>query len=292
MQSYRVGFISSISLHLFLLLFFSVSLSTKPKVYISQKPKTEIVKAVSLDSDKINAEIHRIKQQKEVKAKQELERQQQLKRQARLAKQRRIKEQRRLNAIKRQAKALALKQKRQRVLEQKRLAKLKQQKLKQQQELARIEKQKAVEQKRIADIKAKERLALEKKQKEQALLKQRKEQQARRLAEQKAERERNAKLMGEVNKYKALIISAISQNWILPDNVDKSLSSKFEIRLAPGGSVMSVKLLRSSGDPVLDRSAQTAIYRASPLPVPSAPDAFKLFRVVSLTVKPETIVQN
>ncbi len=53
--------------------------------------------------------------------------------------------------------------------------------------------------------------------------------------------------------------------------------------------VLEVNLMHSSGDSVLDRSAQTAIYKASPLPVPSDPATFELFRDISLTVRPENV---
>jgi colicin import membrane protein len=47
--------------------------------------------------------------------------------------------------------------------------------------------------------------------------------------------------------------------------------------------------MRSSGDTLLDRSAQTAIFKASPLPVPSNVETFNLFRDISLTVRPEQV---
>ena len=77
-------------------------------------------------------------------------------------------------------------------------------------------------------------------------------------------------------------------HWILPEHVDRQLFSQFRIQLAPNGQVLSVGLIRSSGDPVLDRSAQAAIYKASPLPVPTDSEMFNLFRDISLTVRPES----
>ena len=41
--------------------------------------------------------------------------------------------------------------------------------------------------------------------------------------------QKNAQIAGVVDKYKALIINAISRQWILPDNVNNSLSSQFRI---------------------------------------------------------------
>ena len=89
-----------------------------------------------------------------------------------------------------------------------------------------------------------------------------------------------------MNKYKALILTAISRQWILPENANSALSSQFRIRLAPNGEVLSVSLIRSSGDPILDRSAQLAIYKASPLPVPHDLVAFNIFKDINLTVRP------
>ena len=100
---------------------------------------------------------------------------------------------------------------------------------------------------------------------------------------------RSARIAGEVDKYKALIIGAIGRQWILPENIDPHLSSQFRIHLAPNGVVLEVSLTKSSGDPILDRSAQAAIYKASPLPVPSDSGTFNLFREISLTVKPENV---
>ncbi len=88
------------------------------------------------------------------------------------------------------------------------------------------------------------------------------------------------------------IVQAISRYWIIPESADHSLSAQFEIRLAPNGSVLSVNLKRSSGDSVLDRSAETAIYKASPLPVPGDDEVFSQFQVLNLTVRPEEIMRT
>jgi colicin import membrane protein len=95
---------------------------------------------------------------------------------------------------------------------------------------------------------------------------------------------------GEVNKYKALILQAISERWVIPPGVNKSLSCELRIRLAPSGEVLDVQVTRSSGDPSLDHSARTAVLKASPLPVPSDLNAFEAFREFALKVKPENIL--
>jgi len=100
--------------------------------------------------------------------------------------------------------------------------------------------------------------------------------------------EASAAMQGEVDKYKGLILEALQQHWIVPDNITPDLSATLLIRLAPGGMVLDVKLVKSSGDAALDRSAIAAVHKASPLPVPEDPKLFDQIREISLIVKPES----
>lgn len=97
---------------------------------------------------------------------------------------------------------------------------------------------------------------------------------------------------GEVNKYKALILQAISERWIVPVQANKKLFCELMIRLAPGGMVIDVQVTKTSGDPSLDSSARAAVLKASPLPVPSDSNAFESFRQFVLKVKPENIIDS
>jgi colicin import membrane protein len=97
---------------------------------------------------------------------------------------------------------------------------------------------------------------------------------------------------GIVDKYKALILQAISENWLVPPQADKKRSCELMIRVAPGGMVLDVQVTKSSGDPALDSSARAAVMKSSPLPVPSDSQAFDAFRQFILRVKPENITGN
>lgn len=98
------------------------------------------------------------------------------------------------------------------------------------------------------------------------------------------------KMSGIVNKYKALILQAIAQHWLVPNGVNKNLSSQLLIRVSQGGTVLDVQLVKSSGDDALDRSARTAVFKASPLPVPADAEEFALFKEFILKVKPENVL--
>ncbi len=98
------------------------------------------------------------------------------------------------------------------------------------------------------------------------------------------------KMQGEVDRYRALILQAISQHWRLPGIPDKHLYTDLLVHLAPGGGVLDVQIVKSSGNVGLDNSARVAVFRSSPLPVPQDPQAFAAFRAFVLRAKPEDIL--
>lgn len=106
---------------------------------------------------------------------------------------------------------------------------------------------------------------------------------------QQAQSEEN---QGKIDKYKALIIQAISQQWIVPQSVQDNETGKLLVTLAPGGMVLSVQIVQSSGDAALDRSARAAVFKASPLPVPDDSALFENFRQLNLTVAPQGITSG
>lgn len=283
-------------------------------------PQKEIVKAVSVNNQEVMETVNRLKQQRAQQIRAEQARQKALAQQAEQAKRARLQEQQRLAKLKEEADKLAIARKKQMEEEQKHLKQLALQKeqeakrleelKKKQEELQKKQQEEAAKLAQLQKKKDEEKAKADKLKADQAAAEARKKEEAVKLAAQKAAAEKaaaekaaaekaaadaaqaaanRARLAGEVDKYKALIINAIGRQWILPDNVDRGLSSQFRIRLAPDGAVLEVSLIRSSGDPILDRSAQTAIYKASPLPVPTDPATFDIFRDISLTVRPENV---
>lgn len=273
-------------------------------------PESTVVKAVSIDNQDVVREINRIKALKAQERQTELARQHRLQQEVERAKAVRRQEQQKLQKLKQEADRLAIARKKQMEEEQKHLKQLAIEKEKKARELETLKQQQAEletkrkqEAQRLAELKKHQedkklkeaaetakRQAQEKAAEEKARLAEQEEaRKAQAIQQARENAEQQAKMSGEVDKYKAMILDAIGRHWILPDHVDNRLSSVFHIRLAPDGSVLEVSLVRSSGDPILDRSAQTAIYKASPLPVPHEALVFNMFRDINLTVRPENV---
>lgn len=119
---------------------------------------------------------------------------------------------------------------------------------------------------------------------EQEELRQRQREQEEAAAQAAAEAEETER---RVATHVEAIRSAIAQRWILPGalRAHDGLSVLVQIRTVPGGDVVSVEVRESSGYPLLDDSAVTAVERASPLPVPSGAD-YQHFRVFQVRLQP------
>ena len=116
----------------------------------------------------------------------------------------------------------------------------------------------------------------------------RREEEARRLREEQLLAALDAELeeqrdASDLDKYILAIDERIRRVWVRPRGSRPDLVCTVEVRLIPGGEVVpgSVSIVRSSGDPAYDRSVVSAVYRASPLPVPSG-RLFEQFRDAQL----------
>jgi colicin import membrane protein len=70
------------------------------------------------------------------------------------------------------------------------------------------------------------------------------------------------------------ISEALRRNWLRPPDNQTDFACIVEIELLPNGVVKSARITTSCGSTVLDDSVISAIYKASPLPLPSEPTAF------------------
>jgi len=276
----------SIAIHAILLVLLIFSFDFQPERK-SLVVKQNVIKAVAVDASKVQAELEKLKRADDRNKKKEKDRIANLKREENKLRKKRAAEEKKLAELKEkrqseekqrklEQKNLAeLKKKRQaeeqqRKLEQKNLAELKKQQaaLKKKQQ-AETEKRKA-EELRQAELKKKQdaikkQQALEKKKRE-ADKKQRQKELAQQLAaEEQAQADELAKR--EIDKYQVLIRQKIERNWLKPSEL-KNLRSVVAVRLIPGGEVIDASISTTSGNLIFDRSAEQAVRKASPLPLP------------------------
>ena len=253
----------AVLMHLILLALLVFSLDWTPKV--SHPPGMKVpIQAELVDQRQLDA----VAESKQA----EQQRIEEAKRQAALAEQRKVEQQRQAEAEAKQKAEQAIRQKAE------------------------------TERKRKAELEAKKKAELEAKQKAEQAAKQKAEAEAKRKAAEAQRREAEqalqsqlaaeqasleaGRVQGVVAEYIGYIQERIQRSWLRPPGSPAGLSCIVQVSLIPGGEVAKVQIVRSSGDPVFDRSVETAVYKASPLPLPPDAALFKHFRELRLIFKP------
>jgi colicin import membrane protein len=275
--SYKISVILSVFFHVLIFIVLLVHFATSTHQPMVQ-PDTNIIKAVAVNPNHVQSQSDRIKMEHQQQQQQKLAEQRALKQQQ---KELQAAEQKALQAKDQASKLAAQKVEQDKILQDKVQEEKMQQEVQQEQQ-----KQEKLKQEKLKQQKQKQLAQQLKTQQQQELQKQIEQEQSQ-LADASAKQNQS-----EIDKYRALIVQAIQQNWIVPDSIDKELSCELSIQVGPGGAVLSVQIARSSGNAGLDNSARTAVLRASPLPVPQDPALFDQFRQLRLTVKPENIISG
>ncbi len=302
-----VSFVLALSLHLTILVLFGIGYYSESEE-VPQKPVPEIIQASVLEDEKIMEEAERLKANEINKQIAQQQQQQTLENQRK--KEQTLLENTRKKRLQEEKKAQALAEKRkQQEIKDKQEALLKKQRAEEAAKLAKIKLQKAEEkkrqeQKRIAEEKKKqdeirkaeekkrELAKLEEQKKQHALIAKRKAEQAQKTAllkQQAAAAKAKALQDGKaVISYKAAIQRKVNNNWIRPLTSKKGLKATVRVKLLPSGDVMSADVIKTSSDNVFDRSAENAVRKASPLPVPKDRALFsKKFRTFTFVFKPD-----
>lgn len=249
-----------------LLAFIAIGVSFKVSdPEISEAKKEKVIEAVAIDESKINEEIKKLKKADNRKKRE----QKKLQDKARKAKKDRRKEEKKLQALKKKQKEEERLNKKKRASENKRLAELESKRKEQEEKLTKLEKKRQQKQ-----------AQLEREEKER----QNKIKQKKRIAAQKKQAKYEE---SEVARFKGLIRSDITRNWIFPASYQKGMKCKVLVRLIPSGDVVSVRVIQSSGNSAFDRSVEMAVQKASPLPVPKSDTGlFDYFREVEFVFDP------
>lgn len=103
-------------------------------------------------------------------------------------------------------------------------------------------------------------------------------QQAAQAARDKAAQD--AAIDAMVKEYGDKITNKIRGKVRNPPGVADDASAEFRVTLLPGGTVLSVELIKSSGNEAYDKAVELAIRMAEPLPLPADVAMFKHFRVL------------
>ena len=134
------------------------------------------------------------------------------------------------------------------------------------------------------DKRLREQVAMEQK----ALDQQRQERELRELLARKqaeAERAAAAAKTKALNEYIRLIQNRVKSGWILPQDIQGNPEAIFLVAQIPDGSVISIKLVKSSGNRAYDDAVERAILKSSPLPLP--PPGVPFSRELKLTFRPQ-----
>ena len=86
--------------------------------------------------------------------------------------------------------------------------------------------------------------------------------------------------------FKRRISQKIRSRVALPPGMDSNPEAVYSVTLLPGGEVLEVRLVKSSGVPAYDAAVERAIHAAGPLPVPSDPDLFQQLRQANYKFRP------
>jgi colicin import membrane protein len=140
------------------------------------------------------------------------------------------------------------------------------------------------EKKRKAEAQRKQKAEQEKQRKAEAAARQREAEQA--LQAQLAEEESLARATSALSEYIPYIKEKVQNSWRRAGGSPRGLRCVIRVKLIPGGEVVSAKVIQSSGDPLFDRSVETAVLKASPLPLPADPALAKHFREINFIFNP------
>lgn len=284
-RSDKISFSLALGLHILLIGLLVVNfnktirLASSPPVN-QVEPQKEIIDAVMVDKKTLQDEVARLEEKEAQKKAIELEHKRELERRETQAKQKREKEEALAHELKIKNEALKKQAEQLQLAEQKREKERKAKLKKEQDELKKLQKEKE------EAIAAKKKLEQEQKQaKEKQKEKELAEQKARQLQQQQEISARASQ--GEINRYMQLIKNKIDQNWRQPIGFDfNSLVCKVLVKLLPTGEVVEASVITSSGNLEFDRSAELAVSKSSPLPMPEDPHIAKEFREFEFTFRP------
>ena len=244
-----------------------------------EKSRLEEIKRKEAEEKAAKERVERERQKEQERIEQEKQLQLELEREQEIAEQKKKEEE-----IKRQAeveKERLAEEKKAEALKKKKQEEEKKRKAEEAKKLKAEKERKAAEEKKRQELE-RQRLAEEKRRK--------KEEADRLLQESLAaeEREREERrISGMVNQHMGMIRQRIKRYWSEPSNATKGMQCTLRVSLLPGGDVKQVVIVKSSGNAIFDRSAESAVFKAAPWPQPTEPKAAAVLRDFTFVFKPK-----
>ena len=160
-------------------------------------------------------------------------------------------------------------------------------------ELKKRERDEAEREKREEEEKERQRVEAEKK-REDDIRRQREENE--RLRRELESEQRQAEIDAEDRRlaaanspemaaYQYAIANRIQRSWAMPASVTPDTVCIVMVRQTRTGDVISADIVSCNGDDAVKRSAEAAVRKASPLPLPSNPDVFR--SELRITLRPD-----
>jgi colicin import membrane protein len=137
----------------------------------------------------------------------------------------------------------------------------------------------------------KEKAKKEKAKKEKAKKKKAEREKERQLQEQREVEE--ARQRDQTQAYSAIgalvgrIGAKVRENWNKPLGSMTGLETVISVKVERTGEVVSVKVVKSSGNDYFDQSAENAVYKASPLPFPDEPRYYEFIKEFNFKFVPD-----
>ena len=190
-----------------------------------------------------------------------------------------------------QAKAIdlaAIEREKRRIEEKKKKAEAEKKRKAQEKRKAEEKKKKEAERKKKLEAEKKKKAEAEKKRKAEAERKRKEAEKAKKVAEAKAQAERDeSEAVSAFGAVAWAIKEQVEKNWSEPGDFS-GLSVAFFVKVDRQGNVLSVKMTRSSGNARLDESAENAIFKPSPLPIPGEARFYEYLKEFTFVFKPES----
>jgi len=278
----------SLLLHAALITVFVVGIEWKSSTVIAPASAPQVMNATAVDAKQVADEVKKLKSADEESKRREAERQAEAVRKVKEEEQKlaRLKEEQAAAKKQKEAENRRLEEERKQLEIEKEHAAAAKAKAEADKKKVEEEAKRAAEAEQKRQAEAKAQAEAERKQREEEAKKKAEEEKRKAeaakaeaalqeaMAQEEAEQTAAAQAQADataIQRYIARLTAAVAAGFVYPPGLPPGLKCMLFVRVIPGGDVVEARVVQSSGNPVFDRQAETAVRKASPLPMPEDP---------------------